>query len=98
MNNDSFISKASIASAILFLAISVSSVRAEGGFSLGNIIKSAVIHKVAGHNLPLSSNPLNGKGMMMELPEPTSLPLVALGGLVGFAAWQWRRRSAGKTN
>ncbi len=97
MKKNPFISKIPVISAALFLTIPVSSVRAEG-FSLANIIKHAVIHKVvSSHAIPLSSNPL-GKGMMVELPEPSPVALAALGGFVGFAAWQWRRRSTRNTN
>jgi hypothetical protein len=99
MNKNPFISKISLISATLLLAISVSSVRAEGGFSLANLIKHAVIHKVAGsHSVPLSSNPLNNKGMMVELPEPNSVALGALGVFVGVAAWRWHRRSVRNTH
>jgi len=98
MKKNPFISKISVISATLFLAISDSSVRAEGGFSLANVIKHAVIHRVAGsHSIPLSSNPLS-KGMMVELPEPSPVALAALGGFIALAAWRLRRRSAEKAN
>jgi hypothetical protein len=75
----------------LLLAAAAPSARANG---LGNALGHAIINKVTGgHDLHFNS-PLDGHKLFVIIPEPNSGVLLALGGLVGLAAWRLRNRKA----
>jgi hypothetical protein len=75
----------------LLLAAAAPGAHASG---LGNAIGRAVINKVTGGHALQFTSPIDANKLLVIIPEPNSGVLLALGGLVGLAVWQLRRRSA----
>jgi hypothetical protein len=88
----------SILCVCVFLGAAAPSARAQAGIFVANAIKNAIVHKISGnHNSNSFNSPLDSNKMMVVLPEPGSPSLMALGGVVGLAAWWLRRRSTRKS-